>query len=107
MLLVILGAKSNCAIRVVNRETAKRALIKGIEGMIEDLAFAFIPNQVILASLDQFGNVLIHKIQESTVEIVCALILNIKGVDMNSLFFIHFANSCRSLVVNCQIFCIQ
>ncbi|XP_073987799.1 enhancer of mRNA-decapping protein 4 homolog Ge-1 isoform X2 [Rhodnius prolixus] len=75
----IKGAKSNCAIRVVNRETAKRALIKGIEGMIEDLAFAFIPNQVILASLDQFGNVLIHKIQESTVEIVCALILNIKG----------------------------
>uniref|UniRef100_T1I716 Enhancer of mRNA-decapping protein 4 WD40 repeat region domain-containing protein n=1 Tax=Rhodnius prolixus TaxID=13249 RepID=T1I716_RHOPR len=52
----IKGAKSNCAIRVVNRETAKRALIKGIEGMIEDLAFAFIPNQVILASLDQFGN---------------------------------------------------
>ncbi|KAK9510735.1 hypothetical protein O3M35_005461 [Rhynocoris fuscipes] len=75
----IKGAKSNCAIRVVNRESSKRALIKGIEGMIEDLSFAFIPNQVILASLDQFGNVLIHKIQENSAEILCASVLKIKG----------------------------
>ncbi|XP_014259609.1 enhancer of mRNA-decapping protein 4 isoform X3 [Cimex lectularius] len=69
--------KTQSVIRVINRETSKRALIKGIEGMIEDLAFAFIPNKVILACLDCSGAVQVHNIEQEGNEITCKLILHI------------------------------
>uniref|UniRef100_A0A0A9WX41 Enhancer of mRNA-decapping protein 4 n=1 Tax=Lygus hesperus TaxID=30085 RepID=A0A0A9WX41_LYGHE len=70
------GGKTQSVIRVVNRETAKRTLIKGIEGTIEDLAFAFIADRAILASLDCAGTLLVHNIAEgATGDISCQLLL--------------------------------
>lgn len=68
---------ANYAVRVVNRETGKRALIKGIGAMVEDLAFAFIPHQITLACVDESGAVYIHNIYEDSREITTSLLLHI------------------------------
>ncbi|XP_014275247.1 enhancer of mRNA-decapping protein 4 [Halyomorpha halys] len=68
---------ANYAVRVVNRETAKRALIKGIGAMVEDLAFAFIPGQTTLACVDETGAVYVHNIFEDSRDISTTLILHI------------------------------
>lgn len=68
---------ANFAVRVVNRESAKRALIKGIGAMVEDLAFAFIPTQITLACVDESGAVYIHNIYEDAREITTNLLLHI------------------------------
>lgn len=56
---------NNGVIRVVNRESSERSLLKGIEGMVQDIAFAHIPNQVVLACVDEYGNLLVHQIEET------------------------------------------
>jgi enhancer of mRNA-decapping protein 4 len=55
----------NGVIRVVNRESSERSLLKGIEGMVQDIAFAHIPSQVVLACVDEYGNLLVHQIEET------------------------------------------
>lgn len=76
--LYVLGA--NYAVRVVNRETSKRALIKGTGAMVEDLAFAFIPSQTTLACVDETGAVYVHNIFEDARDISTTLILHILQV---------------------------
>lgn len=68
---------ANYAVRVVQRNTSKRALIKGIGAMVEDLAFAFIPNQTTLACVDETGAVYVHNIFEDSRDISTTLILHI------------------------------
>lgn len=77
--LLFIGA--NYAVRVVNRETGRRALIKGIGAMVEDLEFAFIPNQITLACVDETGSVYIHNIHEDSNEITTSLLLHIIQVN--------------------------
>lgn len=57
--------KTNGVVRVVNRESSERSLIKGIEGMVQDIAFAHIPTEVVLACVDEYGNLLVHQIEET------------------------------------------
>jgi enhancer of mRNA-decapping protein 4 len=68
MLFVIMSfsavGTNNGVVRVVNRESSERSLLKGIEGMVQDIAFAHIPTQVILACVDEYGNLLVHQIEE-------------------------------------------
>ncbi|CAH1389032.1 unnamed protein product [Nezara viridula] len=72
---------ANYAVRVVNRETAKRALIKGTGAMVEDLAFAFIPSQTTLACVDETGAVYVHNIFEDSRDISTTLILHILQIE--------------------------
>ncbi|XP_045761066.1 enhancer of mRNA-decapping protein 4-like [Maniola jurtina] len=41
----------------------QRALIKGMKGEVQDLAFAHIENQAVLASIDEMGNFYIHELE--------------------------------------------
>jgi enhancer of mRNA-decapping protein 4 len=56
---------NNGVVRVVNRESSERSLLRGMEGMIQDIAFAHIPTEVILAFVDEYGNLLVHQIEEA------------------------------------------
>jgi hypothetical protein len=56
---------NNGVVRVVNRESSERSLLKGMEGMVQDIAFAHIPTEVILACVDEYGNLLVHQIEET------------------------------------------
>jgi hypothetical protein len=35
-----------------------------MEGMVQDIAFAHIPTEVVLACVDEYGNLLVHQIEE-------------------------------------------
>lgn len=77
-MVIYVGA--NYAMRVVNRQNGKRALIKGFRAMVEDLSFAFIPNQVTLACVDETGSVYIHNVIENSKDITASLKLHIVQV---------------------------
>ncbi|XP_067007664.2 enhancer of mRNA-decapping protein 4 [Anabrus simplex] len=70
--------KSTGVVRVVNRDNNERSLLKGMEGMVQDIAFAHIPTQVVLACVDEFGNLLVHQIEEKNGKTECSLLLHVE-----------------------------
>ncbi|XP_040563516.1 enhancer of mRNA-decapping protein 4 homolog [Lepeophtheirus salmonis] len=53
------------AVRVVNRDTGERILIKGIAGKVADIAFAYL-SAVIIGCIDEFGDLYIYSISEKS-----------------------------------------
>ncbi|ESO82694.1 hypothetical protein LOTGIDRAFT_108799, partial [Lottia gigantea] len=72
--------KTGGNVRIINRKTAVRWLIKCTSGRIVDIAFAH-SDAVILASVDEIGNLLVHEMQEIEGQTVNTLILNIQRPD--------------------------
>lgn len=71
--------KDSCNIRVISFATSDRALIKGIEGMAQDIAFAFILAPVLLACIDSVGDVYVYTIEENQLNaLACCLMVHIK-----------------------------
>ncbi|KAK7869897.1 hypothetical protein R5R35_013695 [Gryllus longicercus] len=70
--------KGNGVVRIVNRVTNERSLLKGMQGMIQDIAFAHIPQEVVLAYVDEFGSLLVYTVQESDNKILCTLLLHVE-----------------------------
>ncbi|XP_071447085.1 enhancer of mRNA-decapping protein 4 [Hetaerina americana] len=71
--------KSIGVVRVVNRETEERALIRDLLGLVQDLCFAHIRSQIVLASVDHFGNLFVHQIQlGATDNLECTLFLHVE-----------------------------
>lgn len=74
---MIAAATKAGVVRVVNRQTGERTLIKGMEGAVQDIAFAHIPQEIILAIVDMKGNLFIHKAYEVVSDLMCSLLLHI------------------------------
>nr|CAD7426114.1 unnamed protein product [Timema monikensis] len=73
-------SKNNGAVRVMNRKNNVRALLKGMQGMVQDIAFAHIPHQVVLASVDDFGNLFVHEVTDSEIgTLTCTLLLHVEN----------------------------
>lgn len=53
--------KSGANVRILNRKTADRTLLKDFCGRVTDLAFAF-TDKILLAAIDEMGNLYIHQI---------------------------------------------
>lgn len=53
-------------VRVVKRETNERTLIKGFSSLVEDLRFAHLYELIMLACIDQEGNVYVYVVNEDT-----------------------------------------
>ncbi|XP_064640360.1 enhancer of mRNA-decapping protein 4-like isoform X2 [Lineus longissimus] len=60
----VLKGKSGGVVRITNRKTAQRSLLKGFAGLVSDIAFAYLP-EVILAVVDGIGNLHVYSIDES------------------------------------------
>ena len=60
--------KSTGMVRVVQKKTDQRVLIKGMKGKVKDLAFAHCTDEIILGVVDEFGNLFIAKIEETNEE---------------------------------------
>ena len=58
-----IAGKSGGNVRVYNRKTAERALLKGFAGRIIDIGFAF-TSVVVLGIVDEFGGLYIYDISE-------------------------------------------
>ncbi|XP_063618137.1 enhancer of mRNA-decapping protein 4 [Cydia splendana] len=56
----------------------RRALIKGMKGEVQDLAFAHIMNQVVLACIDEHGNFYVHEIELTDSGLRCTLACEIR-----------------------------
>ncbi|XP_043498767.1 enhancer of mRNA-decapping protein 4 [Polistes fuscatus] len=63
-------------VRVVYKELEQRALLRGMRGAIQDLAFAHVSN-AILACVDYSGNLFIHTIESTPSELLCNLVLQV------------------------------
>lgn len=63
--------------RVVNKQTEQRKLLKGMKVAIQDLSFAHIPNQVVLACVDCTGSLYVHTIEDGISSITCTKILQL------------------------------
>lgn len=51
-------------VRIVNRETNERSLIKGFSSLIEDISFAHLYDILMLACIEQSGNVYVYVVKE-------------------------------------------
>ncbi|KAK7078469.1 enhancer of mRNA decapping 4 [Halocaridina rubra] len=60
--------KSTGMVRIINRKTGDRGLVKNIRGMVRDLAFAHLHNRVILAFTDQYGTLSIIEVTPAAPE---------------------------------------
>jgi enhancer of mRNA-decapping protein 4 len=53
-------------VRVVNRLTDYRILIKGIKGAVVDLSFAHTKEEVVVGAVDSLGNLFVHNVMEGS-----------------------------------------
>ena len=60
--------KSTGMVRVVQKKTDQRVLIKGMKGKVKDLAFAHCIEEIILGIVDEFGNLFVAKIEQTNEE---------------------------------------
>lgn len=67
-------------VRVVHKESEQRALIRGMHGTIQDLAFAHV-SYPLLASVDYSGNLFIHLIESTPSNLSCKLVLQVNAED--------------------------
>lgn len=62
--LLLLG-KEGGLIRIVNRETDQRKLIKNTKALVQDISFALTPLQILLGCVDEEGNVSVYNIEDN------------------------------------------
>jgi len=55
---------SNYNVRVYNRKTAERALLKGFNGRVVDISFAF-ASSIVLGVVDEVGGLFVYDITET------------------------------------------
>ena len=61
----VFSGKSGGVVRVINRKTAERALLKGFVGQLQDVAFAHL-SAIVLGAVDEAGNMFIHEVMEGS-----------------------------------------
>ncbi|KYN07621.1 Enhancer of mRNA-decapping protein 4, partial [Cyphomyrmex costatus] len=69
-------------VRVVYKELEHRSLLRGMRGVIQDLAFAHVAN-AILACIDYTGSLFIHTIEPTPSELLCSLVLQVDAEDVS------------------------
>ena len=77
---MFLAGNGNGALRVVNKELEQRTLIRGMRGLIQDLAFAHVANPI-LACVDYTGSLFVYSIETTNSELLCSRILQVEADD--------------------------
>jgi enhancer of mRNA-decapping protein 4 len=62
-ILTLFPGKSGGIVRVINRRTAERALLRGFTGRVVDIAFAHL-SPIVLGTVDEIGNMFIYEVLE-------------------------------------------
>lgn len=62
--IYIVPSSCDGVVRVIGRRNQGRVLLRGMNGLVIDLAFAHTNNEVILASVDEYGNAFVHSIKD-------------------------------------------
>ncbi|XP_012276185.1 enhancer of mRNA-decapping protein 4 [Orussus abietinus] len=69
-------------VRVVYRDMEQRALLRGMRGAIQDLAFAHVA-LAMLACVDYSGSLFVHTIVSTPAELKCSLVLQVDADDVS------------------------
>lgn len=64
ILSIFLADTTEGLVRIIQRVTDERALIKGFSSIIEDIKFAHLYENIMLACIDQVGSVFVYIIKE-------------------------------------------
>lgn len=59
-----MSGKSGGVVRIINRKTAERALLKDFAGRVIDIAFAH-TDDVLIGAVDEMGNLMVYHIKET------------------------------------------
>ncbi|XP_058807631.1 enhancer of mRNA-decapping protein 4 [Phymastichus coffea] len=78
----IKAGNGNGVVRVVNKEFELRTLIRGMRGLIQDLAFAHVANPI-LACVDYTGSLFVYSIEATSTELLCNRILQVDADDLS------------------------
>ena len=65
-------------VRVVNRATDDRILVKGMRGPVKDLSFAHICSEVIVGCVDTLGNLFVHRVTEQASGLASERLLEVR-----------------------------
>ncbi|XP_031786817.1 enhancer of mRNA-decapping protein 4 [Nasonia vitripennis] len=76
----IKAGNGNGVVRVVNKELEQRTLIRGMRGLIQDLAFAHVSNPI-LACVDYTGSLFVYSIEATSSELICSRVLQVDADD--------------------------
>lgn len=76
------AGNGNGVVRVVNKEFELRTLIRGMRGLVQDLAFAHIANPI-LACVDYTGSLFVYSIETSSTELLCNRVLQVDADDLS------------------------
>ncbi|KAL7302340.1 hypothetical protein TKK_0005001 [Trichogramma kaykai] len=80
----IKASNGNGVVRVVNKDTEQRTLIRGMHGLIQDLSFAHVQNPI-LAYVDSTGSLFVYSIEATkSGELICNRILQVDADDSYS-----------------------
>lgn len=77
---ILLAGNGNGVVRVVNKEVEQRTLIRGMRGLIQDLAFAHVSNPI-LACVDYTGSLFVYSIEATSSELICSRVLQVDADD--------------------------
>lgn len=88
------------AVRVINRNFDSRTLLKGMKGSIQDLSFAHGTSEVILAAVDEEGNLFVYDIKDEAEKVVCSPLLIIWSTESEKLAKIHLLKWCPYIPEN-------
>ncbi|CAM1331847.1 EDC4 (predicted), partial [Pycnogonum litorale] len=70
--------KNESYVRIVNRKTSQRELLKGMSGQVKDIAFAYSLTQILLAVIDEPGTLFVYEITEPTDNSIrCTMMLQV------------------------------
>ena len=65
-IIISFTGKNTGMVRVVNKKTDQRVLLKGMKGVVKDLAFAHCLDKIILGIVDEFGNLFVFRMLENS-----------------------------------------
>jgi enhancer of mRNA-decapping protein 4 len=63
--IILLSGKTGGVVRITNRRTAERHLLKDFVGRVIDLAFAH-TDDILLAVVDEIGNLCVYELKQVT-----------------------------------------
>ncbi|KAK5646369.1 hypothetical protein RI129_004833 [Pyrocoelia pectoralis] len=69
--------KKGGMIRVTNLESNRRALIREMNGLVQDISFALIPQQIVLGCVDEEGSLFVYNIEDRSDAIECTLLMHV------------------------------
>ncbi|XP_048253364.1 enhancer of mRNA-decapping protein 4-like isoform X2 [Haliotis rufescens] len=97
----VLKGKSNGVVRVITRKTAERVLLKDFDGRVIDVAFAH-TDEILLAAVDEIGNLFVHEIREEDGKVVSHLLLHIKHPQATPSSEFHRVIWCPYIPEDCE-----